>query len=56
MFIHSYKIGTLEQASQPAQDIGTALKFSSERRVFPKAGEQPSPNTHANRDLKGESV
>ena len=52
MFIHSYKIETLEQASQLAQDIETSLTFSTERRGMPKAGEQPSPSTHTTRDPK----
>ena len=56
MFIHSHKIETLEQASQLAQDIETSLRFSIERRVFPIAGEQPSPNTNTTKDTKGKSV
>jgi len=56
MFIHSYKIETLEQASQLAQDIATSLTFSTERRVIPKAGEQPSPSTHTTRDPKDKAV
>jgi len=56
MFIHSHKIETLEQASQLAQDIKTSLRFSSERRVIPKVGEQLNPNTHATRDPNGKSV
>ena len=56
MFIHSHKLETLEQASQLAQDKETFLKFSSERRVIPKVGEQHKPDTHATRESKGESV
>ena len=55
MFIH-HKIENLEQASQLAQDIETSLRFFSERRVFSKAGEQPSSKTHTTRDPKGKSV
>jgi len=56
MFIHSHKIETLEHASQLAQNIETSFKFSSERRVIPKAREQPSPNTNTNKDPKGKYV
>jgi len=56
MFIHSHKIETLERVSQLVQDIETFLRFSSERRVIFKAGEQPSPNSHNTRDPKGKSV
>jgi len=52
MFIHSHKTKTLEQASQLAQDIETSLRFFSERRVIPKAGEQLSPNTHTTETLR----
>jgi len=53
MIIHSHKIETLEQASQLAQNIKTSLKFSTERKVIPEAGEQPSPNTYTNKDPTG---
>ena len=56
MSIHSHKIKTLEQASQPAQDRETSLRFSSVRRVIPKIGEQPNLNTHTTRDPKSETV
>jgi len=56
MFIHFHKIETLERANQLAQDIETSFRFSSERRVFPKVEEQPSPNTQTNRDPKGKFV
>jgi len=56
MFIHSHKIETLEQASQLARDIETSLRFSSERKIFSKAGKQPNPNTHTSRDPKGNAV
>jgi len=46
----------LEQASQLAQDIETSLKFSSKRKVIPKTGEQPNPNTHTTKDSKDKSV
>ena len=54
--VHAHKIETLEQASQLAQDIDISLRFSSERRVIPKARKQPSPNINATRDSKGKSV
>jgi len=52
MFILSHKIEACEQASQLAQDIGISLRFSSERRVIPKAGMQPTPNTHTTKTLR----
>ena len=56
MFIHSHKIETLEQASQPAQNIETSFRFFSERRAISKAGEEPNPNTNTTKDPKGKSV
>ena len=56
MFIHSHKIETLEQVSQLAQERETSLRFSTERRVISKVGEQSSPNTHTTRDPKSKSV
>ena len=53
IFIHSHKIVTLEQVSQVDQDIETSFKFSSERKAFPKDGEQPNLNTYTTRDPRG---
>ena len=56
MFIHSHKIEILEQASQLTQDKKTSLRISSERKIIPKAGEQPRSKTHTIRDPKSKSV
>jgi len=37
-------------------DIETSIRFSSKRKVIPKAGKQSNPNTHATRDPKGNSM
>jgi len=55
MFIHSHKLETLEQASRLAQDIKTSLRFSSERKIIPKTGDNLA-QTLTPLDLKDKSV